>query len=103
MDWPSNLKLDHWYIGLIVVSTALLIFCLTANRNAEALMSLGGVVWGFGEWVNHPQKGGVMPARFNMPAYSITSTKRDPSLFGWLLDIAGLGLIALGAYRLVNF
>ncbi len=92
----SGLKIDSWYKALIAASLVVLIAALTANRNDVALIAAGALIFGFGEWINHPKRSGVVPG------YIITSTARDASAFGLLLDGAGIALVLFGAYRCLD-
>jgi hypothetical protein len=101
MDNPlSNLQIDTWYKGIIIIAAAALIVLLTVDKPAIALVALGFLLIGIGEWINHPTRYAYRSPTFTEPGMMIESTARQPTLFGWIVDAIGLGLIGLGAYRL---
>jgi uncharacterized membrane protein YidH (DUF202 family) len=58
-----------------------------------SLVSAGVVTWAFGEWVQHPveyfREGGKMGNRY----------PRKWSVFGVVLNLIGVGLVAFAVYR----
>jgi hypothetical protein len=100
MEHPLNtLKIDYWYKAVLVLSAVLLVLSLTVpfqgvSNSVASILSLGGVSFGLGEWVNHPLQERVGPG------FKITGYPRRNTLFGNLLVVVGLGLICYGIYRL---
>jgi hypothetical protein len=96
-----TLQVDTAYKGVIAVSAVVLIAALAVNNAAVAIIALGFLVIGFGEWINHPKRSGYVPPSAYNPAMTVTSTARDPSAFGLLVDGMGGLLILLGLYHLL--
>jgi len=58
-DLLKNISLDYWYKLMIVIGLFFLTISLTVpvqmiSNAALALMALGTMLVGIGEWVNHP-------------------------------------------------
>ena len=96
-----TLQVDTAYKGVIAVSAVVLIAALAVSNTPVAIIALGFLFIGFGEWINHPKRSGYIPPSFANPAMTVTSTARDPSVFGLFVDGVGLLLIGLGLYRLL--
>ncbi|EKN3386059.1 TPA: hypothetical protein ACTR19_001324 [Yersinia enterocolitica] len=106
MEHPlSKLALDHWYKVLIAAGSFVFVLNGTGVLEAyptaaTALISLGCVLWGIGEWINHPyQEKLVLDATGRISA-KISGYRRNARLAGIVFDISGLGLIAFGIYKL---
>jgi hypothetical protein len=91
----SNLQIDAWYKGVIVVAAAVLIGSLAFQTPHITILALGFLFIGFGEWINHPRRQGIIPG------YIVTSTARAPSAFGWSVNVVGAALILIGIIRTI--
>ena len=96
-----TLQVDTAYKGVIAVSAVVLIAALAVSNTPVAIIALGFLFIGFGEWINHPARSGVIPASAYHPAMTVTSTARQPCGFGLLIDALGVLLILFGVYRLL--
>jgi hypothetical protein len=96
-----TLQVDTAYKGVIAVSAVVLIAALAVSNTPVAVIALGFLFVGFGEWINHPQRSGYIPPSAYNPAMAVTSTARNPSALGWFVDGVGGLLIGLGVYRLL--
>lgn len=96
-----TLQIDAAYKGVIAISAVVLIAALAVNNAAVAIIALGFLFIGFGEWINHPRRASYIPPSFANPAMMVTSDARRPSAFGWSVDGIGLLLIGFGVYRLL--
>ena len=45
---------DHWYKGFVISGVALAIPAISFHEREFALFSVGLVLFGLGEWINHP-------------------------------------------------
>jgi hypothetical protein len=97
----SGMSLDKWYKALIAVGLALLLVSVVSGNKPTILISLGTVIFGFGEWINHPERSGHLPRTAFNPGFIVTSTARKWNLGGAALDAVGLALAAFGTYRLI--
>jgi hypothetical protein len=96
-----TLQIDTVYKGVIAISAVVLITALAVSSTPVAIIALGFLFIGFGEWINHPMRSGYIPPSFANPAMTVTSTARSPSAFGCFVDGIGTLLIGLGVYRLL--
>jgi len=97
----KNLALDRWYKVLIVASFALLVLSLTTPvlvipNAALALMSLGGFLFGIGEWINHPKRVQVQTGYGGLMKWTSFARIWHPG--GIALDIGGAASFIWGAY-----
>jgi len=105
MDNPlSKLSLDYWYQVIMVVCALVFLLCGSGLLKAfpvlpTALMSAGGFFIGMGEWINHPLQTGLLRATVYNMGGVITSHPRNNSFLGVVFVLAGLGLVAVGAYK----
>jgi hypothetical protein len=64
------------------------------GRDNATIIAAGVVIWAVAEWMQHPiqmsRAGGKI----------VSSYKRRWSVFGTALDVIGIGLMILGAYRI---
>lgn len=96
----ESLKIDYWYKAVLAISTVLLIITLTVplqglSNSTIALICLGGVFIGLGEWINHPLQTKV---GYN---FKITSYPRRLTFLGSVFVIFGLVLAGYGASKLL--
>ncbi|ODT29733.1 MAG: hypothetical protein ABS54_04255 [Hyphomicrobium sp. SCN 65-11] len=90
----EGLQVNTWFKAVIVVSTVVLLAALAAKMANVALVATGTLVFGFGQWINHPKRLGYVPG------YKITYTSRYPSFSGVLIELLGLALVFYGIWRL---
>lgn len=103
----SKLKLEHWWHVVTAISAALLGLSLTVPmvgvENATVqLASLGGLLLGIGEWMNHPVQEELVPPEPGRPWGKLTGHPYSPCVAGVLLDIAALACFAYAVYREVQ-
>ena len=96
-----TLQIDTAYKGVIAISAVVLTAALAVSNTPVAIIALGFLFIGFGEWINHPTRSAYIPPTFANPAMTATSTARIPSAFGLFVDGVGLLLVGLGVYRLL--
>lgn len=99
MQVLSSLAIDAWYKLVIWLGVAVLLLGLSVrlqvpNRAAIAL-GLGAVIFGIGQWINHPLQTRVDPHGI------ATSYNRQPRLGGVLTEVAGAAIAALGVWLLL--
>jgi hypothetical protein len=93
----SALKIDYWYKLLPVIGLATLVVGLTVEVKEVSnilvqLVSIGVILIGIGEWINHP-----LQTRLGPGGFKITSYNRLNTLAGNLWVLAGIFLIAYAA------
>lgn len=96
MQVLSSLAIDAWYKLVIWLGVAVLLLGLSvqlqvSSRGAIAL-GLGAVIFGIGQWINHP-----LQTRVHRTGIA-TSHNRSPRLGGVLAEIAGATLMAWGGW-----
>jgi hypothetical protein len=96
----ESLKLDYWYKAVLVISTVLLVISLTVplqgvSNSTIALICLGGIFIGLGEWVNHPLQEAIGHG------YKITGYPRKFTFLGSIFVIFGLLLACCGVSKLL--
>jgi hypothetical protein len=67
---------------------------------AAFLIGLGLLLFGAGEWVNHPRQTQVKGAKV-VGIYKVTGNPWKPKVHGILLNVLGIGLFWLGMFRLL--
>ncbi len=102
----AKLALDAWYKVLIAVGAFVILLNgagLLGNYPVREtfIISLGCIVFGVAEWMNHPMHEEEIPARYGMPPLERIHTGWTPCLVGVLLDIAGIALIFYGLIKLI--
>ncbi|HEK0655351.1 TPA: hypothetical protein SMP34_000667 [Proteus mirabilis] len=102
----SKLALDAWYKILIV--GGFFVFILTGTglltafpTQATVIISLGCAVWGVGEWINHPFQTILNLDNLGRVVGKMTGRPRKASIFGTVLDVLGLFMIARGIMMLI--
>lgn len=107
MQGIPNFPIKYWYHLFIVLGIAGAAASLTVdlkgieNRHA-LLVSLGILLIGIGEWINHPLRTAIVSATFASPAGGITGHPRKNSALGVLFDIAGLVLFGIGLWKIIT-
>ncbi len=96
----ESLKLDYWYKAVLVISTVLLVISLTVplqgvSNSTIALICLGGVFIGLGEWINQPLQTKVGCN------FKITGYPRRFTFLGSVFVFFGLALAGYGAFKLL--
>jgi len=89
----SELKIDYWYKILPVIGSVTLILGLTVDMKGVSnilvqLVSIGVMLVGIGEWINHPLQTKVGAG------LKITSHNRTHTFAGNAWDMIGIGVIA---------
>lgn len=104
----AALKIEHWYHVFVVLGAAgavgSLSFELKGVANAHMLLvSIGVLLIGIGEWINHPLQTKIVPPNVYTPGGGIiTGHPRSPSLLGILFDILGFILLTIGIWKVVD-
>lgn len=91
----KDFDLEHWW-KLTAAAGALIAVASAPVQFAPGLLiGLGLLLFGLGEWANHPLRTGVGQG------FTITGYPWGPNAFGLVLDAIGVCLFALGLYRLI--
>jgi len=92
-----------WWMGMVLVGTAGWIGAIAAGRDEWALLALGVVIMGFGEWVQHPLLTRLHPPSAEFPGGGTSSGyPRRVTAFGLVLNLLGAALFAAGVYRVLR-
>jgi len=92
----GDLDTRQWWIGVIVVAFPSMLAAFSTGHYDIAIISVGVLVWAFGEWVQHP----VQWFRKNGKIGNVY--KRHWSLFGVILNMIGIGLVIFGVCRVLE-
>lgn len=104
----SGLKIDYWYKALIAIGAFLFVLSLSIKLEAVsnghmALLSSGLVLFGMGEWINHPLQTRIIPPSLDYPGWlKGHGYLRNASTGGLLLDIIGLGLVGYAIFKIAT-
>ncbi len=52
---------DHWYKGIVASGVALALPAISFHERDFALFAVGMVLFGLGEWINHPHRIDIYP------------------------------------------
>ena len=92
----SNLKLDQYYKVILVISAAVLLLSLTVpltvSNSLVAMISIGFLLIGIGEWCNS------VPETTITDRFRITVTNRQNTWLGNSLNFLGIVVIVVGIY-----
>lgn len=89
----DGLDTRQWWFGVLVIAGPAFVAAVTTGRATLAIVTAGVVVWAIGEWVQHPYQ------QFRRDGIIGNSYHRRWNVFGTLLDLSGIGLVALGIFR----
>jgi len=95
----DQFKLDHWWNVVAVAGGLIAVAAVPVQFVAAFLIGLGLLLFGAGEWVNHPRRTEVKGAVV-VDLYKPTGDPWRFNVLGILLDILGVTLFAFGAFRL---
>ena len=99
MDELKGLGGDKWYRALAVMSCTLLLGAAAlandpALRRALIQVGVGGLLVGFGQWIDHPYQ-----ARTD-GYWKVSGYPYKPSVVGSMLTLAGVVVLARAAWQL---
>lgn len=90
---------DEWYKAMMGAGVLITIAALAAKNNSVILAGFGFVLFGAGEFINHPFKTRLVDDDWGRRIESGRVSR--PKRLGIVLDVAGAGLMALGVWRLI--
>lgn len=98
MDVLKGLTLDAWYMVAIGIGAVVLVLAISIPlqfpNGPVALLALGTLLWGVGEWRNHPRQVVFTDTPFGR--VRMHHFPRIKSRLGCTLDVLGLLLMAAG-------
>lgn len=95
----KSLQITNWYKAVIAISAPILFLAIAKDKDIVAIISCGTLVFGIGEWINHPKSFEHRAAPALGRFVLITDYPWKPKPFGIVLDLVGLVLIGYGLYR----
>jgi hypothetical protein len=95
----KDFSLQHWWNVLAVAGGAVAIASTTKPFALDFLIGPGLVLFGVGEWINHPRQPQIKGAA-TVGIYKVSGYPWRPNVFGLLLDALGIGLFVLGQFAL---
>lgn len=94
----GSVKLEHWWIGLVVAGGAVMGAAkLAPDPTAAFALGLGLLLFGIGEWMNHPVQSGITDGMGQV--WKVTGHPRRASLGGSAFSLCGLLLLGGGVVR----
>jgi hypothetical protein len=96
----DRFKPDHWWNVVAVAGGLIAVAAVSQQFVAAFLIGLGLLLFGAGEWVNHPRQTQVKGAKV-VGLYKVTGNPWKPKARGILMDVLGIGLFGLGLLRLL--
>lgn len=93
--------LDEWYKAVIAAGAVLAVPAITVGNNTALICAIGLVLFGVGEFVNHPFISGIVYNELGGVAGTTQGRPRRPKPFGLTLDAVGLALLAYGLILLI--
>jgi hypothetical protein len=107
-DFLRSLVIDAWYKVLICLGGAVFAMSLfvdvkgIGNVNAQ-LISGGCFLLGLGEWKNHKVESWIKPPNaYTGGAALMRATVRKPDFIGVLLEILGVALLCVAAWKIIH-
>ena len=107
-DFLKGLAIDAWYkalmyLGGVVFAVSLFVDVKgIGNINAQ-LLSAGCFLLGLGEWKNHKVASWIKPPNaYTGGAALMSATVRKPDFIGVLLEILGVALLCVAAWRIIR-
>jgi len=94
MEWLKNLDLRHWWIAVVASGIAFTTAAIAAQFVPMIFLGLGLLLFGIGEWIDHPIQTQLGPN------FKVTSYPRHTTVLGFILDAVGIGLMCVGLYKL---
>jgi hypothetical protein len=94
-SWLEKLDLQRWWKVAIAVGVAIVVPAVSVKDQGFALIGLGVIALGFGEWMNHRMETQIKYSG------TLTTFERVNRPMGLALDGVGIILIALGLFRIV--
>jgi hypothetical protein len=107
MQGLPNFPIKAWYhlfiaLGILGIGASATVD-LKGIQNAHALLvSLGVLLIGIGEWINHPLQTAILPANYLYGGGKITGYPRNNSFLGVAFDVAGVALFAVGVWKIIT-
>jgi hypothetical protein len=99
MDFKGWGDLDtrQWWLAVLAIAGPLLIGAGSTGHITVTIIAAGVITWAIGEWIQHPYQ------QFKKDGYVGSHYRRVWSAFGVALDVVGIALVALAAYRFWKF
>lgn len=94
----GNLKIDNWYKALLVIGSCVFLVSLSTEvkgieNSVVQLISLGCILFGLGEWINHPYQEIIVPGG------KISGYPRKNKVGGIVFDIIGIIFVIFGVIK----
>jgi hypothetical protein len=92
----QKLTLKHWWTTLTAAGVAITLGGVAAKFPPVILVGLGLLLFGIGEWQQHPEEKSKNRYSSDRPY------DRETIFLGLLIDLAGIALIAAGVSKLLQ-
>jgi hypothetical protein len=90
-----------WYVALIAAGAVIASASAAVRNDSAFLVGLGFVMVGVGEFMNHPFRTALRFDDFGRPIYKVFGRARAPKVVGVAIDVLGVGLGAVGLFRIL--
>ena len=100
----EKLKIDHWSKGVAAAFAALSLASVAISNQYIFITSLGGFLFGIGEWINHPHQTSIVsPAASGYPGWlKGDGCLRRNSFYGVFIAALGAILFCFGVLKLLD-
>jgi hypothetical protein len=98
----ENLNIwEHWYKALMAAGVALGVAAVAVGHTPLLIIAIGMVLFGLGEFTNHPYQERVMLDGFGRPHAKVSGHPRRVGTLGIILDVGGACLVIWGIIRVL--
>jgi hypothetical protein len=98
-EFLKDFPITAWYKALLAIAAACLIIVLATQRFDLVIFFGGWVLFGIGEWINHPKRVSLQKTQAGQA--KVTDVSREASWSGRIFEIAGVLLILLGIAAII--
>jgi hypothetical protein len=93
---PDRPRTNHWWNDLAIAGGLIAAAGILLNYVAGIPMGLGLLLFGVGEWLNHPRPPPQVRGAVVVGLHRGTGNPWKPRAHGILLDVVGIGLFGVG-------
>jgi hypothetical protein len=97
----DRFKPDYWWNVVAIAGGLIAAAAILQQFIAAFPIGLGLLLFGAGEWVNHPRQTRGNGSSKVVGIYKVTGNPRKPKVHGILMNVLGIGLFGLGLFRLL--
>lgn len=92
---------EHWYKAVLAAGVVLAGAAVAVGHNPLLICGLGLVLWGIGEFINHPYQEKLVMNDYGSVNAKISGRPWQPNPFGLVLDAIGGILLVIGLVKVL--